>query len=292
MSGLSAGLGREPARLLVASPSVARLVVPAVLALAAGGPAPAQQRAATAPFRYTAVQLDCATFSDHSRARLEAETGGRRRRETLTRSGVLRFRAHAAGDDVGVEAWYDSLALSRESPETTLTPDTDGLIGGRFRGRFSPTGGYTVETRPFVPDEVGEVADVGGTLEDLFPPLPSGALGVGQSWSDGAGLGLRRLADSSANGRTIRRLALRLRARTDTASIRGDTTRLPAAELTTEDGQVDWDPERGLLRRTRHIVIETSVPAGGPLKLPFRSRLEQEEELVRGPRVCEDRGSR
>jgi len=272
------------ARPSLASTSTLLLALPAALALAA--PAAAQQRSAPAPFRYTAAQLDCATFLEHSRARLVAETGGRRRRETLVRSGVLRFRAHPAGDDVAIEAWYDSLAVSRESPEATLVPDTEGLIGGRFRGTLSPSGRYTAVARPFVPDEVAEVADVGGALEDLLPPLPPRAPGVAQAWTDGAGLELRRLADSSAHGRPIHRLALRLRSRTDTASIRGDTTRLPAVELTTEEGRVDWDPERGLLRRTRHIVIETSVPAGGPLKLPFRSRLEQDGELVRGPRVC------
>lgn len=265
-----------------------RLTFLALFALAVPAPAPAQQRAPAATFQYSAAQLDCATFLEHSRARLVAETGGRRRRETLVRSGVLRFRAHPTGDSVAIEAWYDSLALSRESPETNLVPDTDGLIGGRFRGALSPVGRYTVEARPYVPDEVAEVADVGGTLDDLLPPLPPRGLAVAEAWSDGAGLELRRLADSSGNGRTIRRLALRLRSRSDTAAIRGDTTRLPAVEVTTEEGQVDWDSERGLLRRTRRLVIETSVPAGGPLKLPFRSRLEQDGDVVRGPRVCED----
>ena len=56
--------------------------------------------------------------------------------------------------------------------------------------------------------------------------------------------------------------------------------------MTSEEGEVDWDAERGLLRRTRHIVIETSVPAGGPLKLPLRSRMEQQMDLVRGARAC------
>jgi hypothetical protein len=261
--------------------------MPVVLALGGARPADAQVRAAATPFRYTPAQLDCATFIEHSRARLEAETGGRRRRETLVRSGVLQFRARASGGDVAIEAWYDTLALSRESPETTLVPETDGLLGGRFRGTLTPSGHYSVAARPFVPDEVAEVADVGGTLEDLLPPLPTAALAVGQTWSDGAGLELRRLHDSTASGRVIYRLALRARFHADTAAVRGDTTRLPAAEDTEEDGQVDWDQQRGLLRRRRHIVIETSVPAGGPVMLPFRSRLEQEGVLMRGPQVCE-----
>ena len=262
-----------------------RFIFPALLALAGVPGAPAQQ-SESAAFRYTAAQLDCATFLEHSRSRLDAETGGRRRRETLMRSGVLRFRARASGDGVGVEAWYDSLDLSRESPETTLHPDTDGLIGGRFRGTLSTAGRYAEASRPFVPDEVAEVADVGRTLEDLLPPLPAGPLAVGQRWTDGTGLELRRIADSSAAGRRIRRLLLRSRSQSDTAAIRGDTTQLPATEVTTEEGEVDWDAERGLLRRARRIVIETSLPAGGPLKLPFRSRMEQRVELVRGARAC------
>ena len=270
-----------------------RLAVSALLALARSFVAPASapaQEPAPPTLRYTAAQLDCASFVEHSRSRLDAETGGRRRRETLTRSGVLRVRALAAGNSVALEAWYDSLALSRESPEVTLRPDTDGLIGGRFRGTLSPDGRYSETTRPFVPDGVAEVADVGRTLEDLLPRLPSKPLAVGEQWTDGAGLELHRIADSTARGRPIRRLLLRSRVQTDTAAIRGDTVQLPATEVTTEEGEVDWDAERGLLRRTRHIVTETLVPAGGPLKLPLRSRMEQQADLIRGARACEGAG--
>ncbi len=253
-------------------------------------PMAAAQQSAPRTIRYTAPQLDCASFIEHSRSRLDAETGGRRRRETLTRSGVLRFRARPSEDGVALEAWYDSLILSRESPEVTLRPDTDGLIGGRFRGTLSSDGRYSEMTRPYIPDDVAEVADVGRTLEDLLPPLPPRPLAVGEQWADRAGLELHRIADSSASGRPVRRLLLRSTSRTDTAAVRGDTIQLPATEVTTEVGEVDWDTERGLLRRTRHIVTETTVPAGGPLKLPLRSRMEQQTELTRGGRVCDDAG--
>jgi len=239
-----------------------------------------------ATFRYTAVQLDCATFIDHGAGRLDAETGARRRRETLSRDGVLRFRARPGADGIAVEAWFDSLAVSRTSPEATLIPDTDGLIGGRYRGRLSPSGRYEASARPFVPDPVAEVSDVGAALDDLLPPLPPIALAAGQSWSDGAGLELRRLPDSVAQGRSLRRLALRARAESHEATIRGDTTGLKAVQVTTEQGEVDWDARLGLVRRVRHIVVETSVPAGGPLKLPVRSRLEQDATLTRGRPHC------
>jgi hypothetical protein len=130
------------------------------------------------------------------------------------------------------------------------------------------------------------VADVGRTLDDLLPPLPPRPIAVGERWTDGAGLELQRIADSSARGGPVGRLLLRSRSQSDTAAVRGDTIQLPATEVTTESGEVDWDGERGLLRRTRHIVIETSVPAGGPLKLALRSRMEQQADLVRGAAGC------
>lgn len=239
-----------------------------------------------ASLRYTAAQLDCATFVDHAAGRLDAETGARRRRETLSRDGVLRVRARAADSGIALEAWYDSLAVSRVSPETTLIPDTDGLLGGRYRGALSAEGRYEPRARPFVPDAVAEVADLGRVLDDLLPPLPPRALTVGDAWSDGAGLELRRLPDSVAHGRSVWRLALHDRSQSNEAAIRGDTTGLTVTQVTTETGEIDWDARSGLVRRVRHIVVETSVPAGGPLKLPLRSRLQQDATLTRSGRFC------
>jgi hypothetical protein len=239
-------------------------------------------------FRYTPAQLACAAFREQSRATLDAQTGMRQRHETLLREGLLSLRARPGGPAIALEAWYDSLALSRESPEGKLVPDTDGLLGGRYRGTLTPSGRYSAEARPFVPDEVAEVAELGGAMDDLLPPLPPVALAVGELWTDGHGLELRRLEDSVAGRRTIRRLALRARTESDTATVRGDTTTLAASEVMAEEGQVDWAPDLGLVRRVRRLVVETSVPVGGPVRQPLRSRLEQEVRLVRLPdRRCE-----
>jgi hypothetical protein len=234
-----------------------------------------------AEFRYTPEQWRCASLHERSRAVLEAETGLRRRRETLTRDGLWRLRGLPVPEGISVEAWYDSLTVSRTSPEGVLAPDTDGLLGGRYRGTLSPAGRYTADTRPFVPDEVAEVSDLGSALDDLLPPLPPAALAVGEQWRDGSGLELTRLPDSLAGGRLVRRLALRSRSEAGRATVRGDTTAIAARQVTVEQGQVDWDATAGLLRRTRHIVVETSVPAGGPLRAPLRSRLEQDVVLER-----------
>ena len=246
-------------------------------------PLAAQQAPPAADFRYAAPQLACVTFHESSRGRLETQTGTRLRREMLTRSGLLRIHARPAGPAVAIEAWYDSLALTRASPEGTLAPDTDGLLGGRYRGRLSSSGRYVPEARPFVPDEVAEVADLGGALDDLLPPLPSRPLAVGEAWTDSAGLELRRLPDSLAGRRVIQRLELRSRTEARRASIRGDTASIAARQVVVENGQVEWDARAGLLRRTRHLVVETSVPAGGPVARPVRTRLEQDVLLRRAP---------
>ncbi len=257
----------------------------ALVALVA--PTPPRGAVAQAPahppaeFQYTLEQLDCSAFREHSRARLYTQTGTRQRRETLTRDGIWHLRARGAPAGLAVEAWYDSLALSRESPEGTLAPDTDGLLGGRYRGTLTPGGRYAAAARPFIPDEVAEVAELSGAMDDLLPPLPPVALAVGQRWSDSTWLEIRRLPDSLAGGRVVRRLVLRTRAETDQAMVRGDTTRVPARQITVEDGEVAWDAGRGLLRRVRRIVVETAVPAGGVVRLPLRSRLEQEVVLER-----------
>ena len=252
-----------------------------LLALAASGQALAQRSSSAAEFRYTQAQLACAGFEEHSRARLDGQTGTRVRRETLTRDGLLQLRARPAGRALRIEAWYDSLSLTRESAEGTLTPDTDGLLGGRYRGKLTATGRYTAEARPFIPDEVAEVAELSAAMDDLLPPLPPVALSVGQHWTDSSGLELRRLSDSTAGKRVIRRLVLRSRIETGQATVRGDTLTLPARQTTVEEGQIGWEPTEGLVRRDRHIVVETSVPAGGPLRQPLRSRLEQDITLVR-----------
>jgi hypothetical protein len=241
-----------------------------------------------AEFRYAPDQWRCVSLRERSRAVLETEIGFRRRREILAREGAWRVRGRPAPAGIAIEAWYDSLALSRQSPEGTLAPDTDGLLGGRYRGTLSPSGRYAARARPFVPDEVAEVADLGAAMDELLPPLPPSALAVGERSGDPARLELRRLPDSMAAGRTIQRLGLRARTEDDRATVRGDTTAVAARQVTVEEGEVAWDPAVGFLRRTRHIVVETSVPVGGPVRAPLRSRLEQDVtvERVGSPERC------
>ena len=243
-----------------------------------------------AQFRYTAAQLQCARFEEISQGRVVVETAGQRRQETVGRLGRWSVRARDTAAGIALEAWYDSLSLWRQGPSGKSIPDTDGLLGGRYRGVLTPAGRYSAVARPFIPDEVAEVAELGGALEDLLPPLPSAPLEVGQRWADSTGLELVRLPDSEAAGGVVHRLRLHGRKQAQLAAVRGDTLSVPAHQVTLEEGQLNWTPRAGLVRWVRHIVVESTIPAGGPIPQAVRSRLEQDVRLSRlaapQPRAC------
>jgi hypothetical protein len=243
----------------------------------------AQSAHPPAEFRYIAAQLQCSRFEELSRGRLLVESAGRRRQETVGRSGRWSLRAHDTTAGIALEAWYDSLSVWREGPSGKSAPDTDGLLGGRYRGVLTPAGRYSTVTQPFIPDEVAEVVELGGALEDLLPPLPTARLEVGQRWGDSSGLELKRLPDSGAAGRPVHRLRLRSRTEARTAPVRGDTLSVPAHQVTVEEGQLDWNARVGLVRWVRHIVVESTIPAGGPIPQAVRSSLEQDVTLSRLP---------
>jgi hypothetical protein len=249
-----------------------------VLATVPAGPLSGQQPAIQ--IRYHASQLHCARFLESARTIIRTESGGKTREQTSGRRGVWRFLATSAPPGVKLEGWLDSLTLWRRSPETMTRPDTDGLIGGRFRGSLSLTGSYLEEARPFVPDEVADVAGMGTALEDFFPPLPPSHLERDGSWADSLGLNIRRLPDSGLSGVPLYRYELvrRQRDRRE-AAVPRDT--LEIKEVSREGGSFVWHPTLGLLRRDRHIVVETTVPAGGAVRRPVRSRIEQRITITR-----------
>jgi hypothetical protein len=225
--------------------------------------------------RYTARQLQCARFLETGESRIQTMSAGRTRHQTSERRGVWQFRATPSREGTALEGWLDSLTVSRKSAETTITPDTDGLVGGRYRGTLSATGSYAGRVRPFVPDEVAEVAGMAGALDDFFPPLPGIQLGVGKTWSDSKGLTIRRLPDSSLSGLPLFRFQLERRNETRSAPRRGDTLAVPLRQVSEEHGVFVWHPLLGLVRRERNIVVETAVPASRTVRQPVRSKVEQ-----------------
>ncbi len=255
------------------------------MTLLAGSPARAQRSPAPA---YSAAQLHCARFAESSRAEIETETAGRLRRAVAARDGRWSFRARDTAGGVALEGWYDSLALRHGSGDTLSSPDTDGLIGGRYRGLLRPAGEYRRLAAPFVPDEVAEAADAAAALDELFPRLPPGPLAVAARWTDGAGLEIERLPDSAAGGRRLQRYALRRRTEASETVPRGDTTPVPLRQTTVDQAGIVWDPAAGLVRHARETVVEATIPAGGRIRAPVRSRIAQQAELTRlsAPASC------
>jgi hypothetical protein len=231
---------------------------------------------------YTAKQLHCAQFLEIGESKIQTETARRTRHQSSERRSVWQFRAHPSSEGtIALEGWLDSLSVSRKSEETTISPDTDGLLGGRYRGTLSITGAYAGQVRPFVPDEVAEVAGMANALDDLFPPLPGVQLEVGKWWSGSDGLTIRRLPDSSLSGLPLFRFQLQRRNTTRIKPTRGDTLTVPLRQMTEEHGTFVWHPLLGLVRRERSIVVQTSVPASRAVRRPVRSKVEQRITLTR-----------
>jgi len=233
--------------------------------------------------RYDAGQLACARFVERADADIRGETGGRTLNETGGRYARWVVRAVPAGDSgARIEAWFDSLTIWRRSGDAVRSPDTDGVIGGRYRGLLSPDGGYARSASPFVPDQVAEFADLQDAFADLLPPLPPELLPPGGVWRGPAGTTIERLGDSAAGPIQRYRLS-RHSARQDVSLDGSDTLRIPVRQTTVEEGEFAWEPLRGLVSRSRTITVETDVPAGGAVRVPVRSRVVQRVTLVRLP---------
>jgi hypothetical protein len=231
--------------------------------------------------RYAASQLNCAKFLEASESKILTETGRREQTQTTGRRAVWGFSAAPETAGVALEGWLDSLILWRQLRTSVVRPDTDGLLGGRYRGLLSPEGVYQSRKVPFIPAEVAELADMTTALNDFLPSLPSQPLRPGQTWTDSAGLTVRRLADSGMYGVPLYRFRLEDRRKTNAGAVSGDTALIQLSQTTEEEGTFVWHPSVGLLRRERHITIQTTVPARGVVRQSVRARIEQRITLTR-----------
>jgi hypothetical protein len=230
---------------------------------------------AQAPPAYTAAMLDGAAFDERVRASVRTQTGGATRIESLGRDARWRMRAEVGAAAIGVEAWYDSLSLWREAPEGRLVPDTDGLIGGRYRGTVSPAGLVTLTTSPFVPDELAEVSDLTRALATFLPPLPPAALAIGATWDDGEGFRISRRADSTAAGVTYLRFRWSRTSADTLTQVEDDTLRYEIRSTSREEGHLVWHALAGPVAWWRDAVTDVEIPAEGPVQRAVRSRLEE-----------------
>lgn len=227
------------------------------------------------PARYTALMLDGATFDERVRTTIRTQTGGATRLESVGREARWQVRAAGLDTALTVEAWYDSLYIWRDSPEGRLVPDTDGLIGGRFRGWVTVSGLVTLGTRPFIPDELAEVSDLGTAFTTFLPAVPARALDVGGIRDDERGTRMIRRADSTGADATLQRFRW-TRTVTDTLhEVEADSLGYEIRSTMREDGYLVWHPRLGPLAWHRDVVTEVDIPADGAVRRPVRSRVEE-----------------
>ena len=156
--------------------------------------------------KYSAELLRCAAFSEEVRTTVDARRGMEGWQERGLRHGVLQVRATPGARALSFEAWYDSLTVDYSRPDAKVTPDTDGLIGGRWLGTMLPHGEVALTDRPFMPPELAQVSDLSDQMLDFFPPLATAALAPGGHWTDSLGLEVDRPEEPEERDRRVGRL--------------------------------------------------------------------------------------
>lgn len=214
------------------------------------------------PAGYTAAQLDCATYLERVRTEIQSRIGAVVREERAGRDGVLILRAEGADSLLEIVAWYDSLALWREGPEGRITPDAEGLLGGRWRGTLDRAGRYSSRATPFIPDEVAEIAELRGVLQDFLPLLPDSALAPGAKY------------------RWTRSVAA------DSTTSVQDSLAVPVRTETEETGSFDWDPRLGPVGWERTVTVTARIPPGRPFPRGVVTVVRQRVRVMRQERGC------
>ena len=211
-------------------------------------------------------------------------------RDAHPRRRAAGTRASLPAPAIALEAWYDSLALSRESPETKLSPDTDGLLGGRYRGRLRSDrplyGAWPARSSP--------------TRSRRWPMWAARSTtccrrcrqGAGRRETvveSGAALELHRLPDSLAERRVVQRLEL---SRQDG----GPPGQRPGRHRRrSRHGRSPWNKDGWIGMRGRDCCAASGTwwwrpacPPAARVPQPVRTRLEQDVRLERVSRARAD----
>ncbi len=224
--------------------------------------------------RYEAELLKCAAFVEEVRTTVDARRGLESWQERGTRRGLLQVRAAAGAKGIDLEAWYDSLAVEYTRPEGTVSPDTDGLVGGRWRGTLQPHGEVSLGDRPFIPPELLQVSDLSDQLLDFFPPLATMALAPGGRWTDSLGLVVERLRDSVSGGERLQRYSWRI-TRQAGAGPEGIDSTVRLRQQIEDEGTLAWSDTRGPVTWRREIAVSARVGASHRRGTPIEGRVKQ-----------------
>lgn len=222
----------------------------------------------------------CSRFRERVHSTVRTESGGRTLEAITDRRGVWVVRAEAAGSSLALDAWYDSLAVTRTSAGVSVTPDAGGILGGRYQGTLASDGRYVPSVHPFIPDELAEIVRLDDALDRLFPRLPDRPLRVGESWHEPPAMEIQRMPDSADGGIPLRRYRFTA-SEEGQESAGGDSLPIELQQRTDERGDVVWHPTIGLLRYARSATVGTMLPPSRAMPRPMRTTLVQEAVLER-----------
>ena len=226
---------------------------------------------------YRPSAFACAVFQESVKTSIRGISGSAEVVDRGGRFGLLVLNGRDSSGVVVLAAWYDSLEVWRETGAGREAPETDGVVGGRFRGVLQPNGTYLPVKAPFIPDDLAEVADLAAVMDDFLPVLPAAPLAPGQQWSDTAGYTIHRLPDA-AKAQHYRWTSTRRRGDRYAAT---DSLAVTLDQLIKETGELAWSAERGPLSWTRQINISARIPATGGVKRSIRSTIDQTVTVAR-----------
>lgn len=232
--------------------------------------------------RYGGALLRCAAFAEQADSRIAGRSGTASVRDRIGRSGVVVVTLRDSAGAIRVTAWYDSLALWRETGAGREVASTDGFVGGRYEGIVTPGGGYRRLRTPFVPEPLTDVADLAAILDDFLPRLPGSALEPGRHWRDSTGLDLVRLDDLEIEGRRLARYRWTADRRASRLVAGGDSgLGVELEQRIREEGELTWSPVYGPLAWSRTIGVDARVPARRGVKQSLATRVDQEIRVFR-----------
>jgi len=226
--------------------------------------------------RYRGALLHCAAFAEEVDAQVVGRSGGATVQDRISRRGVLVITLRDSAGVGRVTAWYDSLAVWRDTEAGREAPETDGFVGGRYEGLLTPDGHYQRLRTPFVPGPLAQVVDLAAALDAFLPQLPGRLLEPGQAWHDSTGLQIVRLSDSRVDDRRLNRYRWtadrRAKARVDAGD---DSLAVEVEQRTRESGELTWSAEYGPLAWSRTVGVDAHVPARLGVKRSLATRVDQ-----------------
>ena len=226
---------------------------------------------------YSAPMLNGVRFRQSIRSQIRIETGSTVSQERSGRDGLIALTATSSDSGIQITGWFDSLSVWREAGGRRYEPETDGMVGGRYRGVLSGSGAYAWADQPFIPEAISEIADMATAFDDLLPPLPMGGLAVGQAMALPGGWRIERRADSAS----LIRFSLSGERRKTAVGAQLDSTLVEAATFEKEMGTLLWDRSRGPMLWSRQITMSAALPAKGAIRRAVRTQIEQSVLLER-----------